>query len=132
MEFLSAGSAAKARPATMRLMQRGFAALLLAAAVGAMAQPGQDRTLIPPKRSEGGRFDVLIRNARIMDGTGNPWLRADLGITGDRITAVGKLPDATAVRVIDARDRIVAPGFIDVHSHAGNGLRTTALHQGQP
>ena len=67
-----------------------------------------------------------------MDGTGNPWLRADLGITGDRITAVGQLAGATAARVIDARDRIVAPGFIDVHSHAGEGLRSAALHQGQP
>ena len=67
-----------------------------------------------------------------MDGTGNPWLRADIGITGDRITAVGALGQATAGRVIDARDRIVAPGFIDVHSHAGDGLRTAALHQGQP
>jgi N-acyl-D-amino-acid deacylase len=85
-----------------------------------------------PKPGEGGRFDVLIRNARVMDGTGNPWLRADLGISGDRIAAVGTLAAATAARTIDARDRIVAPGFIDVHSHAGEGLRNPALHQGQP
>ena len=78
------------------------------------------------------QFDVLIRNARVMDGTGNPWLRADLGISGDRITAVGHLGSATAARTIDARDRVVAPGFIDVHSHAGDGLRSAALHQGQP
>ena len=78
------------------------------------------------------RFDVLIRNARVMDGTGNPWLRADVGITGDRITAVGTLDAAAAGRVIDARDRILAPGFIDVHSHAADGLRNAALHQGQP
>lgn len=78
------------------------------------------------------RFDVLIRNARVMDGTGNPWLRADLGISGDRIAAVGDLAFATAPRTIDARGRIVAPGFIDVHSHAGEGLRHAALHQGQP
>lgn len=122
MEFLSAGSAAKPKPATMRLMQRLLVALLLGTvALGAMAEPVQP-----------GRYDVLIRNARVMDGMGNPWLRADLGITGDRITAVGKLAGATAARVIDARDRIVAPGFIDVHSHAGDGLTTAALHQGQP
>ena len=47
-------------------------------------------------------FDVLIRNARVMDGTGNPWLRADVGIRGDRITAVGQLGAATAARTIDA------------------------------
>ena len=102
-------------------MHRLLAAALLAGAAGAMAESAQ-----PP------RFDVLIRNARVMDGSGNPWLRGDLGITGDRITAVGLLPGATAARVIDARDHIVAPGFIDVHSHAGEGLRNPALHQGQP
>ena len=78
------------------------------------------------------RFDVLIRNARVMDGTGNPWLRGDVGITGDRISAVGALGNATATRIIDARDRILAPGFIDVHSHAADGIRTAALHQGRP
>ena len=67
-----------------------------------------------------------------MDGSGNPWIRADLGITGDRITAIGSLTSATATRVIDARDRIVAPGFVDVHSHAAEGLRNPALHQAQP
>lgn len=78
------------------------------------------------------RFDVLIRNARVMDGTGNPWLRADLGITGDRIAAVGRLDASTAALVIDARDRVAAPGFIDVHSHAGEGIRNAALHQARP
>jgi N-acyl-D-amino-acid deacylase len=78
------------------------------------------------------RFDVLIRNARVMDGSGNPWLRADLGIAGDRIAAVGTLAGATAPTVIDAADRVVTPGFIDVHSHAAEGIRSAALHQGQP
>jgi N-acyl-D-amino-acid deacylase len=78
------------------------------------------------------RFDVLIRNARVMDGSGNPWLRADVGISGDRIAAVGRLDAATASRVVDARDRVVAPGFIDVHSHALDGLVLPALHQGRP
>lgn len=67
-----------------------------------------------------------------MDGTGNPWLRADLGITGDRIAAVGRLDASTAALVIDARDRVAAPGFIDVHSHAGEGIRNAALHQARP
>ena len=102
-------------------MHRFLAALLVTGVVGAMAESGQP-----------GRFDVLIRNARVMDGSGNPWLRADLGITGDRIMAVGTLTGATASRMIDARDRLVAPGFIDVHSHAGEGIQNAALHQGQP
>jgi N-acyl-D-amino-acid deacylase len=112
-------------------MYRLLVALLLATALGVMAESAQQERPASPKRSEGG-FDVLIRNARVMDGTGNPWLRADIGIAGDRITAVGRLTGATAARIIDARDRIVAPGFIDVHSHAGGGLTTAALHQGQP
>ena len=67
-----------------------------------------------------------------MDGSGNPWLRADLGIRGDRIAAMGRLDGATAGTVIDASDRLVTPGFIDVHSHAGEGLTRAALRQGQP
>ena len=77
-------------------------------------------------------FDVLIKNGRVLDGTGNPWYRADIGIVGDRIVAMGALPGATAKTVIDAADRYVTPGFIDVHSHAGPGLATEGLRHGQP
>ena len=78
------------------------------------------------------QFDILIRNGRVLDGTGNPWYRADIGITGDRIGAVGQLGNATAKTTIDAADRYVTPGFIDVHSHAGGGLATEELKHGQP
>ena len=78
------------------------------------------------------RFDLLIRNARVFDGTGNPCLRADVGITGDRIQAVGTLEGATATKTIDARELALTPGFIDVHSHAGGGLETEELKHGQP
>ena len=78
------------------------------------------------------QFDILIKNGRVLDGTGNPWYRADIGITGDRIRAIGTLTGATAKTVIDAADRFVTPGFIDVHSHAGEGLATEPLKHGQP
>src|SRR4051812_49048031 len=77
-------------------------------------------------------FDVLIRNGRVMDGTGNPWLRADIGIRGDRIAAIGRLPGAAARTIVDAADHLVTPGFIDAHSHAAEGLVRPQLRQGQP
>jgi N-acyl-D-amino-acid deacylase len=69
-----------------------------------------------------GAFDILITNARVLDGSGNPWMAGDVGIRGDRIAAVGRLSGSTAARVIDAGGLILAPGFIDVHSHAAEGL----------
>lgn len=77
-------------------------------------------------------FDVLIRNGRVLDGAGNPWRRADIGIAAGRIDAVGRLADRTAARVIDAEGLTVAPGFIDVHSHAAEGLARGALKEGRP
>ena len=67
-------------------------------------------------------FDLLIRGGRVLDGTGNPWIPADVGIRDGRIAAVGPLGDASAVRVIEAKGKLVVPGFIDLHSHAGRGL----------
>jgi len=67
----------------------------------------------------GGRYDVLITNARIVDGTGNPWYRGSVATTGDRIAYVGpSIPGMTAARVIDAHDQVVAPGFIDMLGHS--------------
>ena len=62
----------------------------------------------------GSRYDVLIANGRIVDGTGAPWYRGDVGITGDRIAAIGSLGDAPAALRIDASNLVVAPGFIDL------------------
>ena len=63
-------------------------------------------------------FDILIRGGQVLDGSGSPAFTADVGINDDRIVAIGKLPDATATRVIDAAGKYVVPGFIDMHSHA--------------
>ncbi|MBI3693760.1 MAG: D-aminoacylase [Acidobacteria bacterium] len=68
------------------------------------------------------QYDVLIRNGRVIDGAGNPWIRADVTIRGDSIAAMGALSGATATRVIDAAGRVVAPGFIDIHTHSRRGI----------
>jgi dihydroorotase/N-acyl-D-amino-acid deacylase len=77
-------------------------AVLAAAAVTSAATP------------DGRPFDLIFANGRIVDGTGAPWYRADVGIRGDRIAAIGDLKDAKATRRIDARKLVVAPGFIDM------------------
>ena len=67
-------------------------------------------------------YDILIRGARVVDGSGSPWFYADLGIRGDSIAAVGDLSRATAATIIEARGMVVAPGFIDIHSHGRRGI----------
>jgi len=80
----------------------------------------------------GPEYDVRIRNGRVLDGDGNPWFEADVAIKGDRIAAVGRLADAGAVQVVDATGLLVAPGFIDTHTHAGRGLTDPVLSAAQP
>lgn len=85
-----------------------------------------------PAAAAMGPYDTLIRGGRVLDGSGNPWFRADVGIVGDRIVAVGDLAGATAANVIDATGLYVAPGFIDTHSHAGGGLAGPELSHARP
>lgn len=65
-------------------------------------------------RLEAQQFDILLRGGRVVDGTGAPWYGADIGISGGRITAIGRLNPEHAARVLDAEGLIVAPGFIDM------------------
>ena len=67
-------------------------------------------------------YDILLRGGQVVDGTGSPWYYADVAVTGDRIVAVGQLEAATATRIIDTSGLVVAPGFIDPHTHALNGI----------
>ncbi|MEZ5286435.1 MAG: amidohydrolase family protein [Vicinamibacterales bacterium] len=69
------------------------------------------------------QYDLLIRHARVLDGTGNPWFPADVAVSNGRIAAVGSLDDARAARTIDASGLYLSPGFIDIHSHADDGAR---------
>lgn len=73
-------------------------------------------------RAQVPRYDLVIRNARVVDGTGSPWFRADIGIRGDEIAAIARRIDAPSTRTIDAANQVVAPGFIDLHVHAFGGV----------
>ncbi len=63
-------------------------------------------------------YDLVIRNGRIIDGTGNPWFIGDVAIRGDKIVAIGRALGGEAKQTIDAKGLVVAPGFIDMHSHS--------------
>ena len=71
---------------------------------------------------ESPELDLVIRNGRVVNGTGNPWFQADVGIRGDRIEAIGDLSGAATRQTIDASGLIVAPGFIDMHTHVDDGF----------
>jgi N-acyl-D-amino-acid deacylase len=80
-------------------------------------------------------FDIVIRNGKIVDGTGNPWFPGDVGIEGERITAIGDLSQAEAKVAIDAAGKIVCPGFVDCHAHSertilANREATSSIYQG--
>jgi N-acyl-D-amino-acid deacylase len=67
-------------------------------------------------------YDVIIRNGKIIDGSGNPWYGGDIAVQGERIAAIGRLQDAQAKRVIDAAGLVVAPGFIDMLGQSETAL----------
>jgi dihydroorotase/N-acyl-D-amino-acid deacylase len=76
----------------------------------------------PVEAQDAQSFDLILRGGRVIDGTGNPWVSADIGVRGDRIARIGDLTDAVARRDIDATGLVVAPGFIDPHTHAVRGI----------
>ena len=104
---------------TRRLLS--LAALLAVIVAGAAAQPGS--------------YDIVIRGAHIVDGSGNPWFAGDVAIRNGRIAAIGHVADAAAARTIDARGLVVSPGFIDLHTHSdiavlADGMAQSKVRQG--
>ena len=83
----------------------------------------------------GEQWDVLIRGGRVVDGTGNPWFRGDVALTGDRVAAVlppGVASPAQAAETVDATGMVVAPGFIDIQSHSIEPFRSACDDQPLP
>ncbi|GAB2529180.1 N-acyl-D-amino-acid deacylase family protein [Spirosoma aerophilum] len=78
--------------------------------------------LVVPAITHSQPYDLVIKNGRVVDGTGNPWVYADVAIQQGRVVRVGMVPASDASRTIDATGLIVAPGFIDVHTHVEGSL----------
>jgi N-acyl-D-amino-acid deacylase len=80
-------------------------------------------------------YDILIKNGYIIDGTGTPWYKSDIAVSGSEIVEIGDLDENIAENVIDAEGAVVSPGFIDVHTHSDitllvNGLAESKVRQG--
>jgi N-acyl-D-amino-acid deacylase len=112
----------------MALLPRFIALLtiLLVAAGCTLIRRADDAAAAAPDA-----FDLIIRNGRVVDGTGAPWYRADVGIRGDEIVVIGDLSTAFAVDSIDAAGHIVAPGFIDLLGHSENSARVDGRLEGK-
>lgn len=74
-------------------------------------------------------FDLLIRNGRVVDGSGLPWVAADVAVSAGRVAAVGRFPHASARTTLDAAGMVVCPGFIDAHVHGDLALLVDPYHE---
>jgi len=66
--------------------------------------------------------EIVIRGGKIVDGSGNPWFKADVGIKDGEIAKVSRVPLKEGERIIDAKGLVVAPGFIDMHTHSDSNI----------
>ena len=74
-------------------------------------------------------IDILFRNARVVDGSGSPWYRADVAVADGRIAAIGHRLDLAAATIVDCRDQVLAPGFVDMHTHSDVVLLAEPRHE---
>jgi len=70
----------------------------------------------------GKTYDLVIKDGLIIDGSGNPWFKSDIGIKNKKIARIGLIEEKQAKKVIEAQDLIVCPGFIDIHTHCDRGI----------
>ena len=78
--------------------------------------------LTPSLTAQDQSYDLLLKNGRIVDGSGNLWYRGDVAVRGDTIVSIAPSITASAKRTIDVRGQVIAPGFIDIHTHARRGI----------
>src|SRR5690349_20579612 len=100
----------------MRWIDFGCIPAIIGAAIAAGQAP---QSAGPPVNSN---YDLIISGGKITDGTGAPWYYGDLGIRNGVISVIGKVDPATPGRRLDATGMVVAPGFIDIHTHARRGI----------
>jgi N-acyl-D-amino-acid deacylase len=79
-------------------------------------------SLAPSPKAQSPAYDLVLKNGRIVDGSGSPWYRADLAIRGDSIVKIAPSITESAARILDAEGLIISPGFIDIHTHARRGI----------
>jgi len=92
------------------LIKRLFCAIILILLLSSFALFAQEK------------YDIIIKGGKIINGCGNPWYKADIAIIGDRIAKIGGIKQANANQIIDASELIIAPGFIDIHTHCDRDL----------
>jgi N-acyl-D-amino-acid deacylase len=88
-----------------------------------------------PRASGGPIYDVVVVNGKVIDGSGNPWFHADVAVKGGKIVRIGRIDPKSGKKVIDAKGRVVSPGFIDLHTHSdlpllADGNAESKIHQG--
>jgi len=84
--------------------------------------PRPDPTYVARLDAQAAPYDLVIRNGRIIDGTGSPWYRADIAVRGEAIALIAASISSPAKQVIDAGGQIVSPGFIDIHNHGRENI----------